>query len=153
MHGDEPDNAQRPRDGRRGWDPPIPPEKIVADYERMTATDSTRPVLLNLYPEVVEAVKKVNAEVTSLAAVINSPTVADAVEVSGEVTALRKRRGEDTYVFAVSRLEKPGRATFTFKSPIRAVERIGDGSSVPVEGGRFGDEFPAYGVGLYRIRR
>jgi len=47
MHGDEPDNAQ-PRRGRDGYDPPIAPHKIVADYERIQQRDPTRPVLLNL---------------------------------------------------------------------------------------------------------
>ena len=47
MHGDEPDNAQSL--GKwRGYGPPILPEKIVRDYERIRAADPTRPVLLNL---------------------------------------------------------------------------------------------------------
>jgi hypothetical protein len=51
MHGDEPDNAQPIKDpvtGKTSYGPCIPPPKIVADYERMRATDPTRPVLLNL---------------------------------------------------------------------------------------------------------
>lgn len=51
MHGDEPDNAQPVVDkktGKRGWGSPVPPPKIVADYERLRQTDPTRPVLLNL---------------------------------------------------------------------------------------------------------
>jgi hypothetical protein len=47
MHGDEPDNAQPRRDGK-GYGPPIPPEKIVADYRRIREADPSRPVLLNL---------------------------------------------------------------------------------------------------------
>ena len=47
MHGDEPDNAQSLSQGK-GYGPPILPEKIVRDYERMRAADPTRPVLLNL---------------------------------------------------------------------------------------------------------
>ena len=47
MHGDEPDNAQSLGQGK-GYGPPILPEKIVSDYERMRAADPTRPVLLNL---------------------------------------------------------------------------------------------------------
>lgn len=47
MHGDEPDNAQ-PRSDGKGYGPPIPPERIVAGYERMRARDPSRPVLLNL---------------------------------------------------------------------------------------------------------
>ncbi len=48
MHGDEPDNAQRLSGGQKGWGPPIRPEAIIADYERIRATDPTRPVILNL---------------------------------------------------------------------------------------------------------
>ena len=47
MHGDEPDNAQSLGEGK-GYGPPIPPEKIRADYERIRAADPTRPVVLNL---------------------------------------------------------------------------------------------------------
>jgi hypothetical protein len=47
MHGDEPDNAQSLGQSK-GYGPPILPEKIVRDYERMRATDPRRPVLLNL---------------------------------------------------------------------------------------------------------
>jgi len=47
MHGDEPDNAQSLPSGK-GYGPPIPPEKIVADYRRLCAADPTRPVTLNL---------------------------------------------------------------------------------------------------------
>ena len=47
MHGDEPDNAQ-PLGKGKGYGPPIPPQKIVADHGRMRAADPSRPVLLNL---------------------------------------------------------------------------------------------------------
>lgn len=50
MHGDEPDNAQPVKDaqGNDTYGPCIPPERIVADYERMKAEDPTRPIMLNL---------------------------------------------------------------------------------------------------------
>jgi hypothetical protein len=47
MHGDEPDNAQSLGQGK-GYGPPIPPDKIIADYERLRAADASRPVMLNL---------------------------------------------------------------------------------------------------------
>ena len=47
MHGDEPDNAQELPD-KKGYGPPIPPEKVIADYERIRKADPTRPVMLNL---------------------------------------------------------------------------------------------------------
>ena len=47
MHGDEPDNAQSLGKGK-GYGPPIPPERIIEDYQKIKAKDPTRPVLLNL---------------------------------------------------------------------------------------------------------
>jgi len=47
MHQDEPDNAQSLPD-KSGYGPPIPPEKIIKDYEEMKKKDPTRPVILNL---------------------------------------------------------------------------------------------------------
>jgi hypothetical protein len=47
MHGDEPDNAQSLGRGK-GYGPPIKPEKIIDDYNKIRSTDPTRPVLLNL---------------------------------------------------------------------------------------------------------
>src|SRR5688572_8107719 len=47
MHGDEPDNAQSLGRGQ-GYGPPIKPEAIIEDYEKMRAADPTRPILLNL---------------------------------------------------------------------------------------------------------
>ena len=48
MHGDEPDNAQALPKGQKGYGPPILPEKIVADYQKIREADPTRPVMLNL---------------------------------------------------------------------------------------------------------
>ncbi len=51
MHGDEPDNAQEvtdPKTGKRGYGPPIRPEKIVEEYQAMKAKDPSRPIMLNL---------------------------------------------------------------------------------------------------------
>lgn len=47
MHDDEPDNAQSLGEGR-GYGPPVPPERVAADYRRMAQADPSRPVLLNL---------------------------------------------------------------------------------------------------------
>lgn len=51
MHNDEPDNAQPivdPQSGRRSWGGPVPPQKVVEDYQRLRARDDTRPIFLNL---------------------------------------------------------------------------------------------------------
>ena len=47
MHGDEPDNAQSLGPGR-GYGPPVPPEQIIASYQKLRERDPRRPVLLNL---------------------------------------------------------------------------------------------------------
>lgn len=47
MHQDEPDNAQSLGEGK-GYGPPIAPQTIAEQYERMRSADPTRPVLLNL---------------------------------------------------------------------------------------------------------
>lgn len=47
MHGDEPDNAQVRPNGK-GYGPPITPDRIIADYERIKKEDPSRPVVLNL---------------------------------------------------------------------------------------------------------
>jgi hypothetical protein len=47
MHGDEPDNAQSLGEGK-DYGPPIPPEKIIEDYQKIRNADATRPVFLNL---------------------------------------------------------------------------------------------------------
>jgi len=47
MHGDEPDNAQSLGKGK-GYGPPILPQKIIDDYNKIRQADPTRPVILNL---------------------------------------------------------------------------------------------------------
>jgi len=47
MHGDEPDNAQSLGQGK-GYGPPILPETIQRNYEKIRAADPSRPVMLNL---------------------------------------------------------------------------------------------------------
>lgn len=46
LQRDEPDNAQSRPEG--GFGPPVPPEDIRREYERMSSADPSRPVLLNL---------------------------------------------------------------------------------------------------------
>ncbi|HWB01775.1 MAG TPA: hypothetical protein VG796_02045 [Verrucomicrobiales bacterium] len=47
MHGDEPDNAQS-LPSKKGYGPPILPEKIIAQFNSQRVADRSRPVLLNL---------------------------------------------------------------------------------------------------------
>jgi hypothetical protein len=283
MHGDEPDNAQPLRDGRKGYGPPIATEKVVEDYKRLRAADPDRPVLLNLgqgvafdnyigrgvrrnhledypqyvqgcdiasfdiypvthehadvagkleyvgkgvarlrdwtggqkpvwacietthihnaeklptpaqvrsevwmaiangatgiiyfchefspksieaglleHPEIADAVKQVNGEVRNLAAVLNSPTAADAASVSSSdptvpVALLCKRHDGATYLFVVSMRGVPITASITLAG-VKGngnVEVIGENRNVSAFGGNFTDKFDGYGVHVYRMK-
>jgi hypothetical protein len=105
MHGDEPDNAQ-PLPGAKGYGPPIAPEKIVADYQKLKEADPTRPILLNLgqgvaydnyigrgvrrgkladYPRYIEGSDIVSFDIY--------PAVHDAPEVAGHLEYVAKGVG------------------------------------------------------------
>ena len=280
MHGDEPDNAQSLGEGK-GYGPPVLPEKIIADYERLRAADPTRPVLLNLGqgvawdawygrgvrtnhpedypeyakggdivsfdiypvahpnaevqgqlwyvargverlvgwagpdkvvwnciectrisserkatpapvraevwmslvrgsrgliwfvhewkpkfnehallddPEMLAAVTAINAEIRSLAPVLNSPTMADAVQVrpgaaDTEIAAMVKRRAGATYLFAVVVRGSGGQADIAVQGlPAGAkAEVLGEDRTLTVRGGKFEDTFDPTGVHRYRI--
>jgi len=303
MHGDEPDNAQSLGRGQ-GYGPPIPPQRIIGDYERIRAADPTRPVLLNLgqgvawdgwhgrgvrtnhpedYPEYVKGgdiisfdiypvahnkpevagklwyvargverlvqwtggqkvvwnclectriqnpkakatphqvraetwmslihgsqgliyfvhewqprfnesallddaemlaeVRALNRQITRLAPVLNSPTIANAVRVSTDkaevpVAAMVKCHGGDVYVFAVAMREGATTATFAFSNAkpneaagavqpadagaalrsklasARRVEVIDENRALSVKEGAFQDQFGPWDAHLYRI--
>jgi hypothetical protein len=303
MHGDEPDNAQSLGRGQ-GYGPPIPPERIIGEYERIRAADPARPVMLNLgqgvawdgwhgrgvrtnhpedYPEYVKGgdiisfdiypaahdkpevagklwyvargverlvqwtggqkavwnclectriqnpkakatphqvraeawmslihgsqgliyfvhewqprfnesallddaemlaeVTALNRQITRLAPVLNSPTMADAVRVSTAnaevpVAAAVKCHGGDVYVFAVAMREGATTATFAFANgklnaaagavqpadasaawrlrlaPASRVEVIDENRALSVKDGAFQDQFGPWDAHLYRI--
>jgi len=280
MHGDEPDNAQELPNGK-GYGPPIAPQKIVADYEKLRTADPSRPIFLNLgqgvawdawigrgvrsnkpedypeyvkggdivsfdiypsshdhkdvagklqfvpqgverlvkwtertkpvwcciettqisnpgkmptpqavrtqvwmaliqgargiiyfahefkprfieaglltHPEIVEAVKNVNAEVKSLAPVLNAPDAVGAVEIAqpkdaAPVAFLAKRHGGALYVFAVNMRETDTKATFTLKDVAGAnAEVLGEKRTLPIAEKTFSDEFKGYAVHLYKL--
>jgi hypothetical protein len=108
--------------------------------------------------EMLSAVTAINRQIHELAPVLNSPTFADGVTVAATspeapVDALARRHGVATYVFAVGMRNQPAEATFTVRGAPRAARAtvLGEGRSVPVKDGKFGDRFDPYGVHLYRI--
>lgn len=118
MHDDEPDNAQSLGPGQ-GYGPPILPEVIVRDYQRMRAADPSRPVLLNLgqgvawddyigrgvrrrhpedYPEYVRGADIVSFDIYPV--VHESPAIAGRLEyVARGVERLRGWAGENRTVW------------------------------------------------------
>jgi hypothetical protein len=107
-----------------------------------------------------KGVAATNAEVKSLAAVINAPEEGSPVatvaseDAEAPVAVMARRHGEATYVFAAGTRGKATGATFTL-SGVKGgkVEVIGEGRAIPVADGKFRDEFGAYAVHLYRVAR
>ncbi len=107
-------------------------------------------------PEMQAALAPVNAEVHSLARVLNSPTVADAATVKcslgSRVDVMVKRHEGATYVFAVNMFRKPERATITLKGLGDAkAEVLFENRTVPVKGGTLTDSFAPYAIHRYKV--
>jgi hypothetical protein len=105
------------------------------------------------YADVRAEVTATNRQVTQLAPVLNAPTAVDAVRVKGAADAMVKWSGDTYYVFAGSRADRDQHVTFTLPCTGDATATVlGENRTVPVQGGRFGDEFAdANAVHLYRI--
>lgn len=109
------------------------------------------------FPSVVQAVTSINAQITSLAPVLNTPTVSNAVtagfSVSGTpLDTMVKKLNGNTYVFAVVMRNTPGTATFSGLGNISGpVQVIGENRQVTMTNGQFQDSFVGYGVHLYQF--
>jgi hypothetical protein len=107
--------------------------------------------------EVREAVSAINAEIASLAPVLNSKPVANGVAVSSsnsesQIATMLKRHGGKTYLFAMT--TRPGGATVRFA--LRdcgdlTAEVLGESRTIRLKGGVFEDRFEDYQVHLYRL--
>jgi hypothetical protein len=104
------------------------------------------------------ALKAINAQLTGLAPVLNSPPVANGVTVKSSAAAipvdvLLKRQGGATYLFATEMRAGATTATFTLaRLPATATaEVIGESRTLPVSTGVFQDDFQGYGVHLYKV--
>ena len=109
-------------------------------------------------PEMLAGVTAINREIRELAPVLSRPTETDAVTVQSPgddtpVATLVKRHEGALYLFAVSLRNRPTRATFTLRAPTSAsqTEVLEESRVVPLEGGRWADEFAPYAVHLYRV--
>lgn len=109
-------------------------------------------------PEMADAVRRLNRQITALARVLNSPDAKDIASVhttspSVSIDVLTKRQGGSIYVFAVAMREGTTKATFS-------VPRLRGGSAVAVvdedrtilaNDGTWADDFQGWGVHVYRI--
>ena len=103
-------------------------------------------------------IKSINAQVTALAAVLNTQSVGNGVTVASSdaskpVDVMLKRSGGASYLFAVEMRSGMTTATFTLRDfPATAsAEAIGENRTIDVKDGVFEDDFASYGVHLYKI--
>jgi hypothetical protein len=113
--------------------------------------------LLSL-PTVKAGVKSINAEIASLAPVLNTPSIGNAAAVASQnaavpVDIMVKRQGGALYVFAVAMRPGATQATFTLRGVAGGTATVlGESRTIPVVGGVFSDAFAAdYTVHLYRV--
>jgi hypothetical protein len=105
--------------------------------------------------EMIQAVKEINEQVTSLAPVLNSPDLsgyASAKSSNGSVPVdiLAKKDGNVHYIFAVAMRNGQTSVTFTVESG-KHVEVLGENRTLRIKNGKFTDEFSDYGVHLYKV--
>ncbi len=107
--------------------------------------------------EMINSVKAINEEVTSLAPVLNSRDTKDFASVKSSndsvpVDILTKKDGKTNYIFAVAMRDGTTQATFSVRSG-KNVEVIGENRTLRVKRRKFTDTFNRYGVHLYRITK
>ena len=113
-------------------------------------------------PDMSAAVKALNAQITALAPVLNSPTLPDAATATSEdplvpVDIMVKHHDGWLYLFAIGMRNRPTHALLTF-GPLRKLGRnaevtvLGEDRTIPCWGGRFEDDFAPYQVHIYRVQ-
>jgi hypothetical protein len=107
-------------------------------------------------PEMSAGLKSINAEVTSLASVLNSENTKDYATVqsaNGEVPIdmMTKKLGKENWIFAIAMKSGDTKASFKVKSG-KSIEVLGENRSIKINKGQFSDDFSSYGVHLYKIK-
>ena len=109
-------------------------------------------------PVMLKEVTALNNQIQTLAPVLNSPAVEKTVTVQSysraiPISIMVKRQGQALYVFSVGMRNGATKGTFAAPDfPAKAiVEVIGEARTLPVQNGRFTDNFAPYAVHLYRI--
>jgi len=109
------------------------------------------------YPTSVQAVTAIDAQIASLAPILNSPTITNGVHVSSSsssvpVDIIEKRLNGATYVFAVARANNSTVGTFTVPgNPTATITVLGESRQIAMTSGQFQDNFGGYEVHLYQF--
>jgi hypothetical protein len=105
-----------------------------------------------------DAVSAINAQITSLAPVLNTQSISNGVTVVPDdpaipVDAMVKRAGGYTYVFAVPMRPGSVNASFTLRGFTGSadVEVVGESRTIPASGGVFQDAFTSYEVHICKV--
>ena len=109
-------------------------------------------------PEMLAAVTAMNQRIRDLAPVLNSPTLAEGARAQStpentSIALMLKRRGMDRFLFAVNMRPEPARGSFTIldMDSDSTVEVLDEARHLPLQRGKFTDDFKPYEVHLYRI--
>jgi len=108
------------------------------------------------YPEIVSAVKDMNALLLRLAPVLNSPTIGGRVATSGTIASATMLKEHDgvQYLFAGSTEAKAGFLSISLSGVLDgSAEVIGENRRTPIKDGVLHDSFSGYEVHIYRIAK
>jgi hypothetical protein len=105
------------------------------------------------YPDTVQEIGRINAQIAALAPVLNSPTLAGRVRVEApvEIATMVKRHGDAHYLFAVNMEKKAATARLVLTGIGGTPLALGEQRAVTFAGGAIEEEFAEYGVRLYKI--
>lgn len=104
------------------------------------------------------AVADIDAQITQLAPVLNTQSIANAVAVQSSdasvpVDLMVKRYQGALYLFAVSMRDAPADATFTVRGQTTGtVTVLGEGRTLQIQDGSFVDHFDGYSVHRYQLQ-
>jgi len=104
------------------------------------------------YPEIVDGVLKLNAQIQSLASVLNSPSLEGNLHVTSNtpIATMVKNDSGKTYIFAVGMRNTSGQVAFNLS--IGSVAKVlGEERQISIQNGVFQDHFEGYEVHIYEI--
>ena len=109
-------------------------------------------------PEMMAAVTAINAQITSLAPVLNSQSIPGTVDVASSqpdtpIRTMVKRHDDSQYIFSAAMYDDATTATFTVQgidSPV-TVEVLGEGRTLTATNGLFTDIFSPNDVHIYKM--
>jgi hypothetical protein len=157
-HGDDPKRKPTPHEVRtQVWMSLIHGSRGIIYFAHQFEPTFVEAALL-ADKEMLAAVKQLNEQISSLAPVLNSPSITNAITVQSEnpaapIATMVKRSGGFTYIFAVAMRPLETQATCSLKQipGVNRVEVLGENRSIPPIADKFTDSFGPWQVHLYRI--